>query len=258
MAAQPIDFDTTSWTGAHIDHGAAVEATDGRLGTVDEVIVQPETGELSYLVVHRGWSDEQLLLPAKLIQSTRGPREIHLGVSRDQARAHAAAVPPEALFDARERHGEIVIPIVEERLIPGKQPVDLGELRVHKAVDAIEEAVSMAVDRDDLVIERVELNQPIDAPVEIRYEDECMVIPIMRETLVVRKQLVLAEEVRISKRTVTENQEVRETTRHERITLEDATTYGVTGLEGAQHPGRGLQPGDAVEDVEDDSPNLGF
>jgi uncharacterized protein (TIGR02271 family) len=242
MAAQPLESDAPSWLGTHVTQGASVEATDGRLGTVDEVIVQPETGALSYLLVRRGWSDEQLLVPVALIRSINGPREVHLHVTRDQARSHAAAVPPEALLDARARRNEIVIPIVEERLIPGKQAVDMGELRVHKTVDAIEEAVRMAVDRDDLVVERTEINQPIETPAEIRYEGDWTIIPIMRETLVVRKQLMLVEEVRIGKRVVTEDEEVRETTRHERVTLEDATRHGVAGLESAQHTVHALNP----------------
>ena len=40
--------------------GAGVDATDGRLGTVEEVRVRPETGELALLVVRRGGSDRPL------------------------------------------------------------------------------------------------------------------------------------------------------------------------------------------------------
>ena len=50
------------------DPGAAVEASDGRVGTVDEVVVRPETGALAYLVVRRGWADERLVLPAELVE----------------------------------------------------------------------------------------------------------------------------------------------------------------------------------------------
>jgi stress response protein YsnF len=50
-----------------------------------------------------------------------------------------------------------------------------------------------------------------------------MIIPVMREVLVVQKQLMLAEEIRIRKREVTEEQEVRELVRHERVELEDAS-----------------------------------
>lgn len=226
---------TSMWQDVRIDPGAAVEATDGRLGTVDEVIVHPDGGGLAYVAVRRGWSNEQLLVPADLVRAVNSPREVQLGVTRDEAQARASEVPSDALLLARDRGTEVVIPIVEERLVPGKQQVDLGELRVHKYVDQIEEAVRQEVTRDDLIVERIPINREIDEPVTTRHEGEWMVIPIMREVLVVRKQLMLAEEVRIAKREVTEEQEVREVTRHERLELEDATVHGVTGLDGVQH-----------------------
>jgi len=219
------------WQHARVEPGAVVEASDGRLGTVDEVIVHPDGRGLAYVVVRRGWSNQQLLVPAELIRAINSPREVHLGVTRDEAQAQANDVPADALLLARDRGAEVVIPIVEERLIPDKQQVELGELRIHKYVDQREEAVKQDVTRDDLVIERVPVNRAIEEAVSTRYEGEWMVIPIMREVLVVRKQLMLTEEVRISKREVTEKQEVREVTRHERLELEDATVHGVIGLE---------------------------
>ncbi len=217
-----------------VEPGAAVEATDGRLGTVDEVIVQTENGALAYLLVRRGWGNEQLLVPAELIDAAHrnGGSEVRLLVSREQARARAADVPTDALLLAGERGAQIVIPVVEERLQPDTQTVDLGELLIHKRVDGTEEVVAQPVTRDDLVVERVPVNRPLDAPVESRQEGEWLVIPIMREVLVVKKQLMLVEEVRVSKRTITETQEVRETVRHERVELEDATAEGVKGLAG--------------------------
>lgn len=237
------DMGQDMWRDVRIEPGAAVEASDGRLGTVDEVILRQDGRAPAYVVVRRGWSNEQLLVPAELIRAVNGPREVHLAVTRDEAHARAGDVPAEALLLARDRNTEVVIPIVEERLIPDKRPVDLGELRIHKFVDELEEAVQQPVTRDDLIIERVPINQPIEAPLATRYEGEWMVIPIMREVLVVKKQLMLTEEVRIGKREVTEEQEVREVTRHERLELEDATVHGIPGLAAVAAPNGTDAPG---------------
>jgi hypothetical protein len=67
-------------------------------------------------------------------------------------------------------------------------------------------------------------------PAEPRYEEDWLIIPIMREELVITKRLVLAEEIRIRKRQVSEEQVVRETVRRTRVEMEDATVHGVTGL----------------------------
>ena len=219
-----------SLSGARIEPGGAVEATDGRLGTVDEVILHPDGDEIAYVVVRRGWSDEQLLIPADLVASLNGPRDVRLSVTRDEARNRAHEVPADALLLARDRGGQVVIPIVEERLIPEIRSVELGELRIQKHIDEVEEAVQQAVTRDDIVIERVPVDRPLEAPVEARQEGGWTIFPIMREVLVVKKQLMLVEEVRVMTRRVTEDQEVRETTRHERLEIEDATVHGVNGL----------------------------
>jgi uncharacterized protein (TIGR02271 family) len=218
-----------------VEPGAAAEASDGRLGTVDEVIVRPGTGELAYLVVRRGWSDEQVTIPADLIESIRSPREVHLRVTRDEAREHGGGLVSDSAL-ARDAGDGLRIPILEERLVPGKRPVDLGELRIHKYVEEVEEVISQPVTRDDLVIERVPINRPLEAPVEPREEGEWLVVPIMEEVLVVQKRLMLAEEVRIRKRQVSEAQEVRGTVRRERVELEDATVHGVRGLREAADP----------------------
>ena len=208
-----------------VEPGAAVEARDGRLGTVDEVIVRPETGELAYLVIQRGWTGEQLVISAALIDRIASPREVRLRATREEARAQTTDVPREAF--ARASGGELRIPLVEERLVPSKRLVDQGEVRIHRHVEDVEEVVREPVTRDDLVIERVAVNRPLEAPIEARYEDDWLVIPVMEEVLVVQKRLMLKEEIRVRKRQVTEAQEVRATVRRQRTEIEDATVHGV-------------------------------
>jgi uncharacterized protein (TIGR02271 family) len=213
--------------------GAAVEATDGRLGTVDQVVVRPQTGELSYVVVRRGWTNELFAVPAEMVREVAPSGTVYLSVTKEEARAQSANVPKEALADSPDSR-EVRIPLVEEELIPEKRWVDLGELRIHKFVDTREELIREAVTRDDLLVERVPVNQPLEAPLDTRVEDDWLVIPIMEEVLVVQKRLMLKEEVRIRKRQVTETQELHETVRSERAEIEDATVHGVKGLGRAQ------------------------
>ena len=132
------------------------------------------------------------------------------------------------------------MPVLAERLHAEVRPVDLGELRVTKRVEAAEETVRQAVERDELDVERVPVNRPREAPVAQRTEGEWLVLPVMEEVLVVRTQLMLKEELRVRTRRVTEEQEVRETVRRERVELEDATRHGGRGLPdlgGAAGPG---------------------
>jgi len=216
--------------GAILRLGAAVEATDGRLGSLDQAVAQPGSGELSYLVVRRGWTNELFAVPAELVREVAPSGTVYLTATKAQARAHSGNIPKEALA-ATPNGREVRVPLHEEELIPEKRWVDLGELRIHKVVDTREELIREAVTRDDLLVERVPINQPLDAPIDTRVEDDWLVIPIMEEVIVVQKRLMLKEEIRIRKRQVTETQELHETVRSERAELEDATVHGVQGLD---------------------------
>jgi len=119
------------------------------------------------------------------------------------------------------REGEVRVPIVEERLSVGKRQVDLGEIRVHKTIDAVEESRQEPITRDDVQIERVRVNRPVATPETPREEEGWLIIPVMEEVLVIQKQLVVTEELRIRKQSVTEQREIHETLRREQVSVED-------------------------------------
>ena len=214
--------------------GAGVDAADGRLGTVDEVRVRPETGALAGLVVRRGWTDRLLYVDGEQIARVGGDGTVHLRGPRaevERAAAEGQDGAAGAALVAGAAGRQLRVPVLAERLHAAVRPVDLGELRVTKRVETAEETVRQAVERDEVEVERVPVNRPLEAPVAPRTEGEWLVLPVMEEVLVVRKQLMLKEEVRIRTRRVTEEQTVREPVRRERVELEDATRHGVRGLD---------------------------
>jgi uncharacterized protein (TIGR02271 family) len=112
-------------------------------------------------------------------------------------------------------------------------------VRIHKTVEHVPATSSHAVEREELEVERVRLDRLLDQPVEPYQDGEWLVVPVMEEVLVVTKQLVLTEEVRIRTKWVTEQQEVYEILRREHVSVEDATIHGVQGPVDAQpvaHP----------------------
>jgi uncharacterized protein (TIGR02271 family) len=134
-------------------------------------------------------------------------------------REMAAATSPRETTDGLG--GEARVPLLEEQVEFGTRVVDLGEIRVHKTVEAREEVRRGPLAREDVQIERVRVNRPVDAPEQRREEGDWLVIPIMEEVFVVQKQLMVTEEIRIRKHLVTEEGEVRETIRRERASIED-------------------------------------
>jgi uncharacterized protein (TIGR02271 family) len=164
------------------------------------------------------WDDEFVYLNGRRIPLTMIERhdDAHLYVGAAGARtfADSDSVRTDVGDDVR-------VPIVEERLAVGKRQINLGDILVHKSVDTAEERRALPITRDDVQVERVPVNRTVAAPETPRQDGEWFVIPVMEEVLVVQKQLVVTEEIRIRRQPVTEQREVRETVRHERVTVED-------------------------------------
>lgn len=108
-----------------------------------------------------------------------------------------AALEPE---DAARPDDALVIPVLVEKARIDKRWVETGRVRVTKAVHEERQDIEALLRREDVQIERVPVNRPLDRPVETRYEGEVLVIPVVEEELIVEKRLILREEVRITKR----------------------------------------------------------
>lgn len=118
---------------------------------------------------------------------------------------------------------KMVVPVMAEELIVGKRTVASGGVRVHKTVQEFMQTVDQPLTHEELDVERVEINQLVDAPAQLRYEGDTVIIPVMEERLVVEKRLVLKEELRITRRQVVSSQPQQVALRREEVTLEQIT-----------------------------------
>ncbi|NJM05318.1 YsnF/AvaK domain-containing protein [Candidatus Gracilibacteria bacterium] len=114
----------------------------------------------------------------------------------------------------------IVLPVVAEELHVEKREHTTGRVRVRKLVREQEETVDETLLREYVEVERVPLNQALDAPATVRYDGEVMVIPVMEELLVVEKRLVLREEIRLVKRVAQIPHQQTVTLRSEEVVVE--------------------------------------
>ena len=108
---------------------------------------------------------------------------------------------PDGIDEARVVHR---IPLVEETLRVDKHEVETGRVRVRVIVDEKDHHFSEALDRSTVEVVRVPINREIDFMPEPRVEGEYTIMPVVEEVLVVRRQLVLVEEVRIRRVMTTE------------------------------------------------------
>ena len=119
-----------------------------------------------------------------------------------------------------------IIPLVEETLRVGRQTVETGKVRVRVVVEGEEHLFSEPLDRVSVEIERTPINRHIDFIPEPRVEGEFTILPVVEEVLVVRRQLVLVEEVRVRSVTTTELVEQTFTARKMRAVIERDETPG--------------------------------
>ncbi len=93
------------------------------------------------------------------------------------------------------------IPVVEEKLHIGKKVIEIGKISVSKTVSEQIEIVNLPLVHEEVDIERISINQYVETPpTPIRYEGETMIIPVLREVMVIEKRFLLVEEIRVTKR----------------------------------------------------------
>jgi uncharacterized protein (TIGR02271 family) len=104
-----------------------------------------------------------------------------------------------------------------------KQRVQTGEIRLRKDVVTENQTINVPVTREDVIVERVPVEEarrrpgaagPIGEGEEIR-------IPVSEERVSVTKEPVVTGEVRVQKRAVQDTQQVSDTVRHEEVRVEN-------------------------------------
>jgi uncharacterized protein (TIGR02271 family) len=95
----------------------------------------------------------------------------------------------------------LVVPILAETVHIEKERVETGRVRLHKTVHV--ESQTVDVQQQQVQVQRVAVNRYVDEVPSVRYEGETMIVPVVREELVVTKRLLLVEEVHVHQQTVT-------------------------------------------------------
>jgi uncharacterized protein (TIGR02271 family) len=187
-----------------------VHGKDGWRGTVVPASpsAQPDTSQM-LVQLDNG---QQLLVSAEaLVQQQDG--SYYLPLTLAELEPHHRGLRSEA-------GKTTIIPVIEEELDVQKRVVETGKVRVTKVVHERESVIDEPLFRDEVEVERVLIDQVVDGPVSVRYEDDTMIVPIMEEVLVVEKRLVLKEELHIHKRRVETHQPQQVTLRREEMRVE--------------------------------------
>ena len=236
-------------------HGVYTQ-TDEKIGTVNDILVD-EDGRLRYFIVDLGFwiFGKKVLLPVGRTRIDHNAQRVYaVNMTREQATATGAVAPLEAsapldasvpldtarvatpayanydrntysyqhepdLYNLNEQDHQ-TLRLYEERLVANKRRVKTGEVAIGKHVETEVERVSVPVEKERVIVERVtpaDAGRPV-APGEAAFrEGEVAHVEVYEETPDIRKEAFVREEVRVRKEVEQEVVNTSETVRREEL-----------------------------------------
>ncbi len=198
-----------------------LDATGAPIGTVREMIVDTDEERVDAIVLDNGAE-----YPARAFRIRDGQPVL---LTAEPRGVPERAVTPEAPVEAE------TIPLREEELRVRKRAMPAGEVEIRKEVVTEYRTIEVPVQREEIIVERrpagersvegrpVEGRELADLPVaELAdlAEGETIRIPVREEEVVIEKRPVIREEVEVSKRRVTETEQVAGTVQREEVRVE--------------------------------------
>lgn len=225
--------------GEVITPGALVEANDGPVGRVERIIGarHKRHGRRSKGSLLVRTPDGQSLDIAADAVSHIVPNQpastVYLRVSREflgLSNLTAASQSPTSspapgmtttgeLERKRVEGEDVTVPLSEERLTASTEWRERGRAHIHKRVAYENQQLVVPVNYEEVVVEHLSPESfDADAP---RGEDE-LIIPILEERLVVRKETVVREYVRVRKQMTVKEYRVRGQVRREVVKVDES------------------------------------
>lgn len=238
-----------------------VDKQDKQIGTV-EAIWDDQTGQPAFLAIKRqgGQPDALLVVPAQKTEVNRSIQTIRVPYEQ-QALQGAPTFKNEEDLDRQaqmrivafyRRHGyqdrqqqvsanrgaqdaterdQATITLKEEELKVGTRQVDAGGILLKKVVRTDQVSKPVELQREEIVIERVEgTGRPVKGEIG-SFEEGQIYIPLRREEAVVEKDARVKEVINVGKETQTERKNVSDQVREEQLQIikEQGTDVKVEG-----------------------------
>jgi len=231
-----------------------------KIGTIRDALVQSDTGRIQYFVVDAGgwFSSKEVLVPVghsrleddgvyfdELSKDQVGSlraydvngsyddeyresdERVLRGVDNDAALATDTAA--RTSYQEKAYKTPDKLQLLEERLVVDKDRFKAGSVEIGKHVETHQENVNVALQREEVVIERHAVTDARAVEGAVLGEGSAtMNIDLEAERANVSKQAYVTEEISVGKRTVTDNQTVSETIGREVL---DVTKTGDVRME---------------------------
>jgi uncharacterized protein (TIGR02271 family) len=114
---------------------------------------------------------------------------------------------------------EQVLPLYSEDIAVSRRKVERN-VQVHVRTVSHEHLIDEPLARERVEIERIAIGRPIEAIPPVREEGDITIIPVVEEIVVVERQLVLKEEIRLHRVRITEWHRETVTLREQQVVVE--------------------------------------
>jgi len=129
--------------------------------------------------------------------------------------------------------GDIRVPVREEELVTETRQAEQGRVRIHKDVIEEDQTITVPVRKERVTVEHVPFSGDLDQSGfgkdtldKETFTDRDIEVPVMGEEVVVGKRVRGVEEVRVHKDAVTDQQQVSDTVRKERVDVDGVDDQG--------------------------------
>ena len=109
---------------------------------------------------------------------------------------------------------------ISEQLTVEKRLVETGVVRVRKLIHEDRVTVDIPLSGEIAQIHRIKIDTVVTGPQAVRHEGDVMIVPVMEERLVTYTELVLVEEIHITRRRIDQSATQEVTVRREEIVVE--------------------------------------
>lgn len=124
---------------------------------------------------------------------------LHRYVPMEENKRHEQAAEGQHR-SAPEGRNSNVLPVIQEHVVVTREVVETGKVTIQKRVTEEEASINIPLIQEGYQVERMPGRKELLAKYPaIRYEGEDMIIPVVREVVVVEKRFEIMEELRVVK-----------------------------------------------------------
>jgi uncharacterized protein (TIGR02271 family) len=134
------------------------------------------------------------------------------------------ATPPMSEPAKHEDGNTVVLPLHGETLAVSRRKVETSVVQVSTVTQSNDALVDEALSHERVEIERVPVGRIVATAPSVREEGDVTIIPVLEETIVIEKRIVLKEEIRVRRVRVTEQHRETVVLREQEVVIKRSET----------------------------------